>query len=409
MTDLDRFVQALQDALTHLYDPDYQPSEDLYAALGCDPERGPAPLQSAIIESIKGLEPDPTEPSSSRTRQDYEVLHYRFILKLTQEETAQRMHVSVRSVQREQRRAVYTLSRRLWEQTVPPTTDGRVPPVSPPTREGSEWISQVHEELRSLQKADPDAEANLEATVHGAVHIATTTATQQGITVSAEPIPSDIHVRVHPSALRQVFLTLIAELQQSMASGTITLRAQRDSDHVRLVVTADPARAAGALDLSLAKALLSAQGGEIQLVSEQGRISCTIRLKIAQQPRKEVKVLAVDDNADLIALYDSYCAGTQYQLVHVGEGKRVFDEIQQHEPKVILLDVMLPDVDGWDLLLDLRANPATRSIPIVVCSVITDEELALALGAALYLRKPVWRGQLLDALDHALSLAPKEA
>ena len=88
MTDLDRFGQELQEALTHLYDPDYQPSRYLCAAMGCDPEQGPAPVQSAIIECVRGLEPDPTEPPGSRARQDYEVLHHRFILKLTQEETA---------------------------------------------------------------------------------------------------------------------------------------------------------------------------------------------------------------------------------------------------------------------------------------------------------------------------------
>jgi CheY-like chemotaxis protein len=404
MTDLDEFVQDIQDALTHLYDPDYQPAEYLCAILGCDPERGPAPLQSVLIESIQHLEPDPTEPSGSRARQDYEVLHYRFILKLTQEETARRMHVSVRSVQREQRRAVYTLSRRLWERSASPSTQ-----VSAPSAEVSRWISQVRQELLSLQKADPDAQANLADTIRGALHIAGTTSAQRGVKVCGDQIPSHLLVRFHPSALRQVFLTAIAELEQNMALGTITVHAERRPDRATVTVTAHPAQINGPLDLSLAQALLSAQGGTIELFSEPEHISLVIELKFAHEPREEVKVLAVDDNGDLIALYDSYCAGTQYEMIHVRHGQRVFDEVQEHEPDVILLDVMLPDVDGWDLLLDLRANPSTRSIPIIVCSVITDEELALALGAVLYLRKPVWRGQLLDALDQALSQAPTRA
>jgi len=263
-------------------------------------------------------------------------------------------------------------------------------------------MSQVRQEVLSLQRYDPDAEANLAATIRGALRIADTTAAQHGVTVSAEWVHPDLHVRFHPSALRQVLLTLIAELEQNMSSGTIALSAEPLTDQARVVFTACPAQAEGPLDLSLARALLSAQGGTIEVLPAQECISLAVRLKIAQQPREQVTVLAVDDNADLIALYDFYCAGTRYELIHVREGQHIFDEIREHAPDIILLDVMLPDVDGWDLLLDLHANPATRSIPIVVCSVITDEELALALGAVLYLRKPVWRGQLIDAFDRVL-------
>jgi CheY-like chemotaxis protein len=70
---------------------------------------------------------------------------------------------------------------------------------------------------------------------------------------------------------------------------------------------------------------------------------------------------------------------------------------------VILLDVLLPDVDGWGLLVDLQTDPASREIPVILCSVTRDERLALSLGADLYLPKPVWRQQLLGALDDVLN------
>ena len=66
---------------------------------------------------------------------------------------------------------------------------------------------------------------------------------------------------------------------------------------------------------------------------------------------------------------------------------------------------MLPDMDGWELLAHLYEHPATRAIPIVVCSVIREEELALELGAAVYVPKPVRHGDLLAALDQALATA----
>jgi len=71
--------------------------------------------------------------------------------------------------------------------------------------------------------------------------------------------------------------------------------------------------------------------------------------------------------------------------------------------------VMLPDMDGWDLLRKLHASPFCAGTPVIVCSVMADKKLALALGATTCLRKPVWRQQLLDAFQHALSPAPGKA
>ena len=62
------------------------------------------------------------------------------------------------------------------------------------------------------------------------------------------------------------------------------------------------------------------------------------------------------------------------------------------------MDVMMPKVDGWELLLSLKAGVETRDIPIIICSVLNEPEMALALGAAAYIPKPVIQGDLLRAL-----------
>ena len=67
-------------------------------------------------------------------------------------------------------------------------------------------------------------------------------------------------------------------------------------------------------------------------------------------------------------------------------------------PKFIILDVMLPGTDGWELLGRLREYPQTRAVPIIVCTILPQEEFALALGAAGFLQKPVSRNTLLAEL-----------
>jgi CheY-like chemotaxis protein len=69
---------------------------------------------------------------------------------------------------------------------------------------------------------------------------------------------------------------------------------------------------------------------------------------------------------------------------------------------VIVLDIMLPDVDGWELLSNLRERPLTRGIPVIVCSVIRESDLAQALGAAVFLPKPLNHRHFVEALDQAL-------
>ena len=75
---------------------------------------------------------------------------------------------------------------------------------------------------------------------------------------------------------------------------------------------------------------------------------------------------------------------------------------------MIVLDVMLPDpaIDGWELLAQLHEHPETRSIPVIICSVIRERQLALSLGAASYLPKPVRRKDFIEALDGVVRRAP---
>jgi CheY-like chemotaxis protein len=118
---------------------------------------------------------------------------------------------------------------------------------------------------------------------------------------------------------------------------------------------------------------------------------------------KKATVLVIDDNSDLVHFYRRFTEGTRFQLVHIREGRQAFATIAQIRPQVIILDVMLPDVDGWQLLIKLREEPAMQTIPIVICSVVRREGLARTLGAVQSLVKPVGRQDFITALEQALA------
>jgi CheY-like chemotaxis protein len=72
---------------------------------------------------------------------------------------------------------------------------------------------------------------------------------------------------------------------------------------------------------------------------------------------------------------------------------------------VITLDVMMPNLDGWQVLRGLTSNPATARIPVAICSVLKEPELAFSLGARAYLKKPVDRMELVATLARLLASA----
>ena len=80
------------------------------------------------------------------------------------------------------------------------------------------------------------------------------------------------------------------------------------------------------------------------------------------------------------------------------DGVEGLDLARRLRPRAVVLDILLPRVDGWDLLARLKADPATADSPVVVVSMLDERSKGLALGAVEYLVKPVGRQELIDAL-----------
>ena len=141
------------------------------------------------------------------------------------------------------------------------------------------------------------------------------------------------------------------------------------------------------------------------LVSQQGgRLTTDIRPETGTQvtlslPRvSQTRVLVVDDNLSIHQLFERYLASHHFVVIHAHSGQEALQLAVQVQPDLITLDVMMPSMDGWQVLRDLTQNPATAHIPVIVCSVLKEPELAFSLGARAYLKKPVDRLELLATL-----------
>jgi two-component system, chemotaxis family, sensor kinase CheA len=110
-------------------------------------------------------------------------------------------------------------------------------------------------------------------------------------------------------------------------------------------------------------------------------------------------VLAVDDNPDIIVFIKNALQNTPYRVVGVQDPLRVMHLVLEMHPCAITLDVMMPDVNGWQILHQLKANPATASIPVVMLTVLSEPTTGYMLGADDYLIKPFNSDTLLATLQ----------
>jgi PleD family two-component response regulator len=113
----------------------------------------------------------------------------------------------------------------------------------------------------------------------------------------------------------------------------------------------------------------------------------------------QLPVLAIDDNAGTLHLLQRYTAGTRYRLIGAQDPERALSLAEEVAPQIIVLDVMMPHVDGWETLGRLRQHLLTSHVPVIVCTILAGEELAFSLGASDFVRKPVTRQAFLAALD----------
>jgi CheY-like chemotaxis protein len=117
------------------------------------------------------------------------------------------------------------------------------------------------------------------------------------------------------------------------------------------------------------------------------------------------RVLLVEDNEINRQLMSDYLVYHGYQVEMVGLGKDFAAVFERFAPHVVLMDLRLPDVDGYDLLAQVQAHPSWQKVPVIMvsaCALQRDQYRALALGARRYLVKPIRLTFLLEVLAEEL-------
>lgn len=113
------------------------------------------------------------------------------------------------------------------------------------------------------------------------------------------------------------------------------------------------------------------------------------------------KILIIGDDEDSAKVLASQLR-RKWDVIQLKDPRMVLDSVRQQKPDAILLDVMMPYIDGWELLKIIKSHPETASLPVIMCSVLHEKNLAMTLQAEDFLVKPVGRDELLQAVANVV-------
>jgi len=172
------------------------------------------------------------------------------------------------------------------------------------------------------------------------------------------------------------------------------------------------------LGLPITKKFCEMLGGSITATSEPGQGSIfEIRLPARARAEEEADpeatageglvdapsegaatVLAIDDDAAARDLIGRFLGAEGYRVITAADGEEGLRLAREQRPDLITLDVMMPHVDGWSVLQELKGDPELAAIPVILLTMTDERNLGFALGASEYLTKPIDRDQLAEVL-----------
>jgi CheY-like chemotaxis protein len=400
-------IRLVRDALTRLFDAahlqDHPLCEQVLPQSGLAGTSNAQALRRLILDTIELLRPAAHVPYTAKEWRPYRVLTEHYVQHTPSLMVAQELCISERQYQREHARALRALANLLWSHAQHRVAD----PGAEPALNGENGVTaEVDRMVAGAQREALSAYELIQSAVQAVIEMARS----RGVGIDLHPISPATTIHDDRALLRQALLNILSylvtysdadRLDITMARSacaeddlqiSFCLRCHDPVDDVDDIVSdvVNTADLSASPRLALSRQLAERMGGSLCGDSEG------IHLRLPSQ--REV-LLVVDDNQDVIDMFQRFLAAGRYRVVGANSAQEALALARTTRPSLIMLDVMMPGHDGWETLQSLKHNPETGDIPVIICSILNERELAFSLGADDYVQKPVTQQELLSLLS----------
>ncbi len=395
------FEEQLRDLLGHLYDHAALETHALTAVLkipaGYPGSRGKYGREM-VLQAIDRLKPVGRELlQGSPEWRPYLILYKRYVDGLSLQVLSEQLCLGDRQLRRDHSRAIQALAGLLWDGWLVQEDAGEAKRAE---SNGTQTF-EIHPELLDLK-----------GLVQGVMATMERRAVQEGIELRLF-ISEDMEaVMVDRIVLRQILISLLSYAFRLQSDGKVGMDVldlgEQVEIHLRVALEDDWSDSVDEEQdalLQSARYWSEQQSAGLELFFPPHAQVGDARLVLALPRELQPVILVVDDQAPTLRMYQRYLSRYAFDVVGVSDPTQVLALARKFRPQLITLDVMMPHVDGWELLQALQADALTSQIPVVVCSAWEEPELARSLGAAYFLKKPITQRDLLAVLQQ-LDLLP---
>jgi CheY-like chemotaxis protein len=361
-------------------------------------------IHRLLLDIIEELYPGASAPPFSKEWRRHRLMLLRYIEALQPQAVAGQLSISRRQYYREHAIAIEGIANILWERFNIAALGGQdtIAPVSQLLMEAS----TNHEHLVQSELArisQHDTQSNLEEVIERVIHVLERVLEERQIVIETS-LPADMpSILIGYNLLRQAFFSILGYFTTTVSDTTLCIHAHIQDETVYVQIETNPVLIlepdSAQAQLGSLSEILGFVHTKVDLLFADTHTDDIVGFGLLLSAEYDCTVLIIDDNEDTLALYQRYLTANRYRIITSNTAQGVLEMARKIHPDIIVLDLMMPDQDGWDILQLLANQPDTVIIPIVICSVLKQKQLALSLGAAAFLAKPFTEAELLSTLS----------
>ncbi len=381
------FIEQVKQVLEHLYDFAYLQQHALARVYDNEGDLSAKTagrqLRYELVTAIESLKPNPDVQFRAVNARLYDILHLYYIENQSVQQVADELGLSERQAYRDLKRGQENVASILWNNRLPPLDQGE---TDADDFSLESEVARLKLQIRPVDIGIIFREARAAVERLAAMHHVTLSVAlpSEPMTLSTDAVLAhQILVSVLSHTVQEAYDDLVASFD--VGHDVFTLRL----DYRRLEIGESKLTA----DIIIPK-LLDRLKWTIELQDTPAK-TCRVTLRMASS---RTTILVIDDNEGWAELLNRFLQGFDCLVVSTRGDAESLRHAEELSPSAIILDVMMPEKDGWEILQRFRAIPATANIPIIVCSVFNDPQLAYSLGASAFVSKPTDQKKILETL-----------